>query len=663
MTYATPRHVALALLAAGIILVPSACTKKMSREAAPTASAAPAASQAENKKKLAVATKIPRKKHPGGEGKMGSRSGPELSALGGKMREKKEDGEDKKGLASPKDQDDAPEAPTIPTRAWFPETFLFSPLVVTDPSGKARVTVRVPDRLTTWRVLALAHSRSGSQAGAVASFLGTLPVYVEPIVPKVLRAGDVVRVPINLVNTTQEAISTALSISAQGIGVQGGATQKIALGPAQSLVRYATLRATQIGEAKILAQLAGADRIARAIRIDPLGRPVKQHRSGTLASPRTLTIHRAAGANPALGRVILQVFPGALALLRSELASAGSRRGNLADDAFALLLAGKAPALLKALGAPLMAPSGQGPQPKDKTRAALRDLSILATQRVLRHARVLNITSATLLAEAALAHPQNPILSRLGARAVETIAQKQLPDGTCGGATGWTLQRLLVSTADCVRAAAHKRTVVVRAAGAFERNAERIKDPYTAAAVLASGAISGPLAARLRTIITRAIKTRRDGAKIIALPRYVVRADGHRPSTVEATALAALALIDVPKAPVTDLGAAILSGYAPGRGWGDGRANLVCMKAALKLFRNPLPPKVTITLRHDGQEVATRALDSKHLRDVVTLAAPARGHGTQRWTILADPAVPGLGFSMTLTDRVPWKKTKAGGIE
>ncbi|MGI5865882.1 MAG: alpha-2-macroglobulin family protein, partial [Myxococcales bacterium] len=55
-----------------------------------------------------------------------------------------------------------------PSRAWFPETFLFDPLVVTDEQGKASVPVRVPDRLTSWRVLALAHSRDGAQAGAVA---------------------------------------------------------------------------------------------------------------------------------------------------------------------------------------------------------------------------------------------------------------------------------------------------------------------------------------------------------------------------------------------------------------------------------------------------------------------------------------------------------------
>ena len=86
MTYATPRHIALALLAAGIILA-SACTKKMSREAAPNSSMT-AVSETKDKKgamKLAVATKIPRKKRMGREGRMGSRSRPKPSGATGGM--------------------------------------------------------------------------------------------------------------------------------------------------------------------------------------------------------------------------------------------------------------------------------------------------------------------------------------------------------------------------------------------------------------------------------------------------------------------------------------------------------------------------------------------------------------------------------------------------
>src|SRR5262249_45044280 len=144
------------------------------------------------------------------------------------------------------------------TRAWFPETFLFEPRVVTDDHGAATVPVRVPDRLTTWRVLALAHTRQGAQAGATTSFLGTLATYVDPVVPKRLVIGDEVRLPIQLVNTTAAPVATALQIEAKRATVAGaGGARTI---PAQgNLVDYVTLKADRPGAAELRVGLGATD--------------------------------------------------------------------------------------------------------------------------------------------------------------------------------------------------------------------------------------------------------------------------------------------------------------------------------------------------------------------------------------------------------------------
>ena len=83
--------------------------------------------------------------------------------------------------------------------------------------------VKVPDRLTTWRVLALAHSRQGGQAGAVTSFLGTLPTYVDPVVPAFLLAGDEVRLPVQVVNTTDAEVASPLALDAANATVSSTA--------------------------------------------------------------------------------------------------------------------------------------------------------------------------------------------------------------------------------------------------------------------------------------------------------------------------------------------------------------------------------------------------------------------------------------------------------
>jgi hypothetical protein len=567
----------------------------------------------------------------------------------------------------------ADKAPEGPTRSWFPETFLFEPLVVTDDRGAAVVPVRVPDRLTTWRVLALAHSRTGAQGGAVASFLGTLPTYVDPVVPPFLIQGDEVRVPIQVVNTTSAEVTGALVVAATGATLRPAARAAGPLRvPAQgSALDHAALIADRPGHVTLRVALAGGDAVERSFEVRPSGRPVTQTRSGTLAAPRSFEIAGTPGADPATDRAHLLVFPGALALLRSELAATAGR-GEPADDAYALLLAAQAPALLAALG--------------DKPdTAALRELAIVAGQRALRDARTLDVDRAALLAEPAALHAGNPVLARLGERAAAHLAHAQRPDGTFAGGEGWTLQRVLIATADATRAitaaqaAPGARTSVAdrqraqqvqaRAAGAFARTADQVTDGYTAAAILASGAVTGELAAALRKRVQGAIRTAadgaNDGAKYLAVADGAVRADGAVPSRVEATALAVLALETAPGASLADLGTTLLGSYSVARGWGDGRVNLVAMRAVLALFRDPVPSAVTVTLAMDGQPIVRGTLDGAKLRDVLALDGAAPGLAApHRFTLTAEPAVPGLGFALELDSWLPWGKRAPGaGLE
>lgn len=562
-------------------------------------------------------------------------------------------------------EQDAPSEPgangaAAPTRAWFPETFLFEPLVVTDASGLATVPVRVPDRLTQWRVLALAHSRSGAQAGAVTSFAGTLPTYVDPVLPPFLRAGDTVRLPVQVVNTTDKEVVAALKVDVQGAQVEAGSrTVKV---PARgSAVELVTVKAQGAGPVTVRATLGGADAVVRDFDVWATGQPVVETRGGSLAAPRTLSLSVPADAQAGSERVRLQVYPGALGVVRSELASVERRPSDVASDAYALLLAGQAPALLQALG-------------ETPDAEALKALAQVAGQRALRAARAPSVEVATRLAEGALAHPGNPVLARLGERLVEQVAKAQRPDGTCQGGEGWPLQRLLVATADCARTvraavgtdAGRQRAsaFTARSAGVFERYLPQVKDGYTAAVLLAEGAVTGGVADALRTRVREALKQGADGTASLSVEPGTVRADGEEPSVAEATAMAVLALQGDAKAPLADLGAFLLARYSPGQGWGDGQANRVGLRAALVLFKAPLPSQVRVTLERDGKVVTEGTYDAKALREVLALEAAAPGSaGTHAWTVRAEPAVPGLGFSLALAATVPWKNEAKGGLE
>jgi hypothetical protein len=231
-----------------------------------------------------------------------------------------------------------------------------------------------------------------------------------------------------------------------------------------------------------------------------------------------------------------------------------------------------------------------------------------------------------------------------------------------------------VATSDCVRAVSGDtsaggqrlaQAVGLRAQGAFERHLDRVQDGYTAAAILAAGPLPSSLADKLKARVLEALKQRADGSRYLPVEPEVQRADGQRPGEVEATALAVLALHGDPKAPLVDLGTSLLAGYRPGYGWGDGRANQLGLRAALVLFKDPLPPQVKVVLERDGKVITEGTLDAKALKEVLALEAAAPGSsGTHGWTVRAEPAVPGLGFSLALQAFVPWtKEERTNGLE
>lgn len=112
---------------------------------------------------------------------------------------------------------EAPSAAPQPIRVRldFEALAVFAPAVTTDAEGRAQVTVKLPDSLTRYRVMAVAVDRSGKRFGkAESSITARLPLMVRPSPPRFLNFGDRFELPVVVQNQTDEPMSVDVAVRA-----------------------------------------------------------------------------------------------------------------------------------------------------------------------------------------------------------------------------------------------------------------------------------------------------------------------------------------------------------------------------------------------------------------------------------------------------------------
>ena len=76
--------------------------------------------------------------------------------------------------------------------------------VLTDATGKAQVTFKLPDDLTTWRVMAIATDGNLRFGNSDATFITTKPLVTNAILPQFARSGDRLNAGLSVTNNTDQ---------------------------------------------------------------------------------------------------------------------------------------------------------------------------------------------------------------------------------------------------------------------------------------------------------------------------------------------------------------------------------------------------------------------------------------------------------------------------
>lgn len=97
------------------------------------------------------------------------------------------------------------------TRTNFAETAFFFPALQTDKTGIATLTFTLPQSLTAWNFTALAHTRDLSNGRLDTTIVARKVFMVEPALPRFVRRGDRLVVPVTLRNLSAKAVSGTLT--------------------------------------------------------------------------------------------------------------------------------------------------------------------------------------------------------------------------------------------------------------------------------------------------------------------------------------------------------------------------------------------------------------------------------------------------------------------
>ncbi|MBK8978450.1 MAG: hypothetical protein IPM29_21320 [Planctomycetes bacterium] len=192
-----------------------------------------------------------------------------------------------------------------PLRADFRATAAFVTLV-SDADGIAATSVAMPDDLTTWRVTVVSVAADGDGFLLRRTLAARLPLAAEPRLPRVLRAGDALAIPVLLDRAADAAASTdtpELTASALGDGtlaVDVAGTPPVPAG--RTATASLALRAVAPGDAALRLDLRlgeHADSSSRALPVAPDAVDVPVVASG--AGTRRVTVATPGDSTPDAG--------------------------------------------------------------------------------------------------------------------------------------------------------------------------------------------------------------------------------------------------------------------------------------------------------------------------------------------------------------------------
>ena len=140
----------------------------------------------------------------------------------------------------------------------FRYTAYWNPSLTSDASGHAQARFKLPDNLTTFKVMALAQTVNSRFGSAESKFEVAKPLLLQPSVPEFARLDDDFQAGVVVRNNTSNNLSVKVTASPEGVKLEGETNKSVDLAAGKEQEVLFHFKADKLGDAKFNFQAEGA---------------------------------------------------------------------------------------------------------------------------------------------------------------------------------------------------------------------------------------------------------------------------------------------------------------------------------------------------------------------------------------------------------------------
>ncbi|HLU48869.1 MAG TPA: alpha-2-macroglobulin family protein, partial [Planctomycetota bacterium] len=215
--------------------------------------------------------------------------------------------------------EEASSAPdSVRVRQYFPETWVWEPLLLTDENGRASLELTAPDSITSWELAVVGTSPQGIGFGTTGLTVFQ-EFFVEPSLPVAVTRGEEFPVKVDIFNYLDETQTVELTFAnGEWFELLGEDRASVTV-PANAAISVSfPIRPTLLGEHEIELTARGssrADAVRRVLRVDPEGVPSETVQNGVIEAGTSVVLDTSTPPNIVSGslRCFLNVTPSPVA--------------------------------------------------------------------------------------------------------------------------------------------------------------------------------------------------------------------------------------------------------------------------------------------------------------------------------------------------------------